>query len=97
MRNPFITDEMRVMSNDPDIDSRCTGRSLGIALKIIGTALCSPGESFYINDHHGSHNADKSLAWMIQGIIEKLDLKYLKITQSDKLFKIKYTLFEERK
>jgi hypothetical protein len=64
---------------------------------VIGDALRNPGSKWTISDHHGTYNADKSLAWMIQGLIEKLDLKYLKITQQDKVFTLEYTLFKEHK
>ena len=54
---------------------RRSGRSLGIALVIIGTALQNPGDWIPIYDHHKTREADRYLTITIDGLIRQLHLQ----------------------
>lgn len=80
------------LNNYPNQD-RATGRSLGIALSCIGSALNNPGQTTYVRDHHRSIEADKVLLQTVAQCIEKLGLKYISVDVGRNA--IRYDLFVE--
>uniref|UniRef100_A0A6M3L9K6 Uncharacterized protein n=1 Tax=viral metagenome TaxID=1070528 RepID=A0A6M3L9K6_9ZZZZ len=75
-------------------DSRCSGRSTGIALYSIGMAMITPNKAIKIKDHHGTVEADKYLSRYIEDIVNKLKLKYFRIIRESNNFFIIYEVFE---
>ena len=96
MKNKLITDKMRKGYPDSD-ENRYTGKSLGIALETIGKALQNPSKPFQILDHYHTQEANEHLAFMIEDIIPKLDLKFLKIDNTNSKFYIRYDLLESER
>lgn len=63
-------------------DPRCTGRTTAIALDLIARALKDQGQVRYATDHHlpGTVNAGRALESTVNDLIEKMDLKHIKVT-----------------
>ena len=102
MKNRLISDEYRdnyiKMSGGLLDERRQSGRSLGIALRTVGNAMCSPGTDILIVDHYYSPDSNKIMIHShIQYIINKLQLKFLDISKKGRSYYITYNVFKEEK
>lgn len=61
-------------------DVRRTGRSTRIALSLISSARNSPGIYFEIVDHYPTREACRHLAYLIQDLLSKMELRGFKVT-----------------
>jgi hypothetical protein len=98
LKNRLIPDHIRdsmIKMHGYCDEGRCTGKSLGIALKLIGEAISNPGVPMYIYDHHRHVASHRRLAQFMESIIETLDLKFLEFRTNGKDITLTYTLFKE--
>ena len=58
-----------------DARDRQTGKSTGQALQTIGTAMLFPGEEICVDDHFGTHNANKNQFEIARRIVNTLGLE----------------------
>lgn len=73
-----------VVRRDKDgvvISDSCTGKSTGVVLSIIGTAMTNPNKPVKIVER--GDWTDRHLYDMVWNLIEKLDLKYFTGRRSD--------------
>ena len=73
-----------------EMKRRQTGRSLGIALTCIGTALSNPNTNITVIDHDNKPQTNSLLVEYIETLIEKLGLKNIHVNKTKQL--IRYVL-----
>ena len=61
---------------------RLTGRSTAQALGYLSRAIKSPNTRVYIQDHHGTPQADRHLTDMISEMVQKLGLRHMSFGKS---------------
>lgn len=74
--------ERLVFKDKIDLSNSCTGKSTGYALTIIGDAMTNPEKPIQIVEH-GVYYSDLNLVYIISNFIEKNNLKYFTISESN--------------
>jgi len=75
-------------------ENRQTGKSTAIALKTIAKAIENPGQVIYIVDHFNQAQSNRSLAYEINGMITKLNLRGLDLKNNLAGSSLVFNLFE---
>jgi len=99
MKNKLITEGYR--KNEIEFkghcdETRCTGKSTGIAFELIGEALKNPGKRVDIYDHHSSKEGMINVSGLINNYIVRNGLKFLEIRRDLKTeqYYLYYDLYE---
>jgi hypothetical protein len=99
MKNKMVTDEQRDYykrsTGHVYLEERRSGRTIGLALKCIGDAMCSPGIGVVIRDHEDAVISNQYLVKKIKSIITELDLDYFRVDIEKTVFSLVYDVFEK--
>lgn len=98
MKNRLVDDETRRQFG-PNLDERrCSGRSIGRALRFIGEAMENPGTVIPLYDHYLDYSDNQSstiAAGWVDGMIKKLKLQFLIVYKNEGRYFLRYDVFEE--
>lgn len=70
-----------ILKDGIDISNRCTGKSTGNVLSIIGAAMTNPNKPIKVSEN--GDWTDRHLYDMTWKLIEKLNLKYFTLRRTD--------------
>lgn len=82
-KNRLLSKEHRAYMGERVDESRCSGRSVALALNSVAGAIQCPNQDIPLYDHFGSRGADLNLLALCQSTVAQLGLKFFVFTKSN--------------
>lgn len=84
----------KLMNPDKPDPLRCTGRTTGLIMAALSTAILNPGAAVCVVDHHGGMTG-KYLASAVEHLVKKYGLKHISVYQNPRTpVLVKFELWE---